>query len=331
MSKIKKWSHKDQVLFFETLSDLIQSGYPMREALESMMVVLPNRKNDLNCIRGALAEGQTFEEGILGYVDRTIQFQLSFVKLHGDLGAVIYEIGAHEYERNAQLQKMRSLMLYPACLLLLTIVFGTMLGSFLQTSSKVDQTFLSDGATRVIGSILGIVLIVGGQCLWRWYNHISTLKRWLFWLKVPIVNRLMKLTIGYYVSFHMGILLQSGVGIAEVVKNLTQLKPGRFLSEIGSAMMEHMQQGGDLIDYLQAMPLLPTEAQILFSTGKSQLEIGKDLERLARVKKNQLDKTIERLLLLLQPLCFAVIGIVIVSLYLNYLLPIYSEIGDLEI
>ncbi len=77
------------------------------------------------------------------------------------------------------------------------------------------------------------------------------------------------------------------------------------------------------------MPLLPSECQHLFAKGKSEQAIGEDFQILAQRKFELLERQVQRYLMIIQPVCFAVIGLIVIGLYGIMLLPMYRNMGEL--
>ncbi|MBC6499402.1 hypothetical protein H7R52_13150 [Weissella confusa] len=70
---------------------------------------------------------------------------------------------------------------------------------------------------------------------------------------------------------------------------------------------------------------------MLFSKGKQQQEIGQEFQLLAERKFDLLERQIGRYLLIIQPLCFGVIGLVVVGLYLLIVGPVIRLSLDYQI
>lgn len=325
------WSRQDQVQFFETLGDLLKSGYSLQNALNSIQTLQPKNERIIGNILIDMQNGISFEQAVKHYVPDRINFQLSFVQLHGNMRVVIQEIGTKEYIQYIHYQKLKMLLFYPGLLLFLVLILGLALFCFFSNDIWHDQAnlFLNfSGYTTFVILIIGVLLIILCILGFRHFLRITFIKYWSFYLKIPVIKDVLKLLMAYYFLFHMGTLLKSGVSLSTVIRRINRITTLPFIEIIGGEMQKHLMRGDDLVSALREMPFLPKEAECLFETGKTQAMIGCDFVRLVLLKKNQLDRLIERLLLLIQPIGFGCIGCLIIMLYLKFLLPIYSEMGD---
>ncbi|MDR3190284.1 MAG: type II secretion system F family protein [Lactobacillaceae bacterium] len=327
----KRWSHHQQAQFFEIMGDLVGAGYSLSEALNTAESALPSRKRDLLHINQQLSQGVTIEAALDGYFDKHIQLQLSFIALHGELTRVLQEIGKHEFERYRQQQQVQSLLLYPFMMLLLTggIGFfmwrylGPQIAEFSNTSAAPAQTDL----TWLM--YVGIVLVVFFAGIF-WLARLPTMQRWLILTKIPLVRKVVQTFIGYFICLHMGLLLQSGISLAELVKHTGKRKGDSLIVNFGRLANQKLAEGQTIMAFVQAVPLLPSECQLLFKSGKQQQQLGLDLEKLAQLKQIQMKRIVGRLVALIQPLAFCVIGGVVVYMYAKFMLPMYSSMGDMQ-
>lgn len=323
--KRSQWSRHDQVQFFEVLGDLLNSGYSLQDALNSIQMLQPKNRNILESVLLDMRQGTSFELAIKSYMPIRINFQLSFIQLHGNMRVVVQEIGKQEYIHFIHQQKIKMLLLYPGILLLLVTLLGIGLVLFFSNDiwSNNSNTLLNSPELLGMGLVLIIIIILMKNVFRK-----TILNYWYLYSKIPLLNKILNLLISYYFLFHMGILLKSGVSLATVITRINRVRTVPFIEMLGSEMQKHLLQGEDLVTALKEMPFLPIEAECLFKTGKSQATIGCDFIRLALLKKEQLDRLMERVLLLIQPICFGIIGCLIIALYLKFLLPIYSNMGD---
>lgn len=322
------WSRHDQVQFFEVLGDLLTSGYSLQNALNSIQVLQPKNRKIIEIILLDMKQGTSFEQAIKLYMPIRINFQLSFIQLHGNMRLVVQEIGKQEYIQHVHQQKMRMLLFYPCILLFLVISLGVGLILFFSNNIRTDNVSIISNSHEstvvclILVFIILIIMLIKNIFSKTIFNH------WNFYAKIPLVKNILNLLISYYFLFHMGILLKSGISLATVITRINRVRTVPFIEMLGAEMQQHLLHGEDLVTTLKEMPFLPTEAECLFKTGKTQAMIGSDFIRLALLKKEQLDRLIERILLLIQPICFGLIGCLIVALYLKFLLPIYSNMGD---
>lgn len=269
-----KWNAKDQVYFFENLSDLLETGYSLQNALNTLRMLRPNLEKDLEHIMFNLESGSDFIDAIKSYVNQRIQFQISFIAIHGNFLAIIREIGRLERQTYQHTQKFKALLLYPVILILLTGSLGGGLALFFYTHKLQATPNLNLINVAIYGGGSLVVLLLICFSLWFRFKRMPILKRWRWAMQIPFISSLLRNIIGYYMAFNVGLLLRSGVNLATIVKRSSQCSQKTFVGALGGEMQIYLERGSDLIVYLKENNLLPDEAQAVLSTGKTPLMMG---------------------------------------------------------
>lgn len=326
----KRWSKPAQVDFFETLAQLISVGYDLEKALVSLQSLLPKLRPDLQVIVAGLREGRYFYQLVTPYVRSEIRRELAFAVVHGNLMEILAEIGSRERRRMRQIQKLRQLLMYPIVLFgLLAVIFAVFVQFLLPEFTNMGMALPTFVGLPVVLSIVAVTLIgiaVTGIVWWRrhsWLQKLVVLRR------LPLVGPVIRLSLDYQISLQLGLLLTSGVSFSVIVKRFAGLEEGGVLKEVSQLAERSLTAGESIAEFVTKVPLLPRESELLFSKGKQQQEIGQEFQLLAERKFDLLERQIGRYLLIIQPLCFGVIGLVVVGLYLLMLMPMYQNMGDL--
>ena len=328
--KKQQWPLKTQADFFELLGQLIANGYALERTLMTVQGVLPKQRLALIAIVAGLHQGQPLHQLLAPYVRREIARELAFASVHGRLSQLVMEIGRREHRRLRQSQKLRQLLLYPVVLLVMLAglmgLFCTyLLPQLQQMGAPVPQ--LSHWGVVLSVSVLTCCVVswLGGR-IWRrrnWLQRLQLLQR------VPFIGSLVQLSIGYQMSLQLGLLLTSGIGLATIVKRSATADSPELMRLLGTQAERGLREGQDLRQVIQSMPLLPPECQHLFAKGKSEQAIGEDFQILAQRKFELLERQVQRYLMIIQPVCFAVIGLIVIGLYGIMLLPMYRNMGEL--
>ncbi len=335
MWKRKRWSRRIQVQFFETLGDLIDSGYGLKEALAVLEKIVPKQQGDIQAISVQLNQGSTMASAIQPYVSKVILMQLSLVQLHGNLKGVLSEIGKHEYERSQQIQQCQGLLVYPAILLTMVVGMGIFMARFLMpqmvslTGEPTVKHHLStmEMVVIVLGASVSVVII--GLAI-PYMVRLSVFERFLWLMKIPGISRGLQSLMGYYICLHLGLLLQSGVSMSTVVQRLAGINQRTLVGNLASKAQNALEGGHDVCGFVRNMPLLPNECEVLFQVGKPQEAVGRDMERLSRHKLDEFNRLVQRGLTMIQPVAFCIIGGLVIYMYAKMLLPMYSSMGKVE-
>ena len=98
------------------------------------------------------------------------------------------------------------------------------------------------------------------------------------------------------------------------------------MGKLGIRIQAKVQQGYELSVALQE-PLIPAEVARLLTMGQSHHLVATGLKLFGEQLFSRLQQQLERLVSLVQPFLFLIIGGEILLVYLQILLPLYQSIG----
>lgn len=94
-----KWKIKDQANFFETLADMLNNGFSLKQSLINLKILYPKHKFDFETALRLLKEGKTFSEEIRNFIDPKIYYQLMLAEKHGQLELCVAQLGKYMHQR----------------------------------------------------------------------------------------------------------------------------------------------------------------------------------------------------------------------------------------
>lgn len=315
--KIKKWSRKVEQVFFETLNDLLQNGYTLPRSLEVMQVILPRLAGDLQTVQISLNNGSSVVDSLEPFVHANILDELALVQLHGCQLALLKSIGEREKQYQQQLKQLWATLAYP--ILLFGIIGGIVLylGTYLlPTTDNALISFLGMGMVSFIVFMIGCIL---------WFFKQTKVRRYHLVIRLPLIGPVVKLVVQQALYLQLGYLLESGVSL-QVVANYCQEHPKQWVCQlIGQSVQVAWEKGETLETGLNEVQYLTEEAKSLFMRGKPTELIGRDLIQLARHLNVRQKQRVMTLMAYVQPICFMIIGGLVVGLYMALLLPLYDQ------
>lgn len=300
MKKKVMWSRKRQADFFENLSYLLSVGYDLENALKMVQLLLKLPNQQMMSILAALESGDTFSKVMTPYVRQELIQQLDFATVHGRLVNLLQALGKRERERLFQYRKLRQL------------------GVNLQLlDAKVSWYYL----------LVFVLIVIVAGCYYlkkqSWYKRLKLL------MKMPLIGKIVKLSIEYYICLQLGLLLTSGVELSTIVKRARQSTQDELTAYIGNKAWEALNNGRTIDQFIMDLELLPKECTLLFTRGQPQHKVGEEFQILAQRKFQVLDELIQKYMTFIQPICFAVIGVVVIGMYYLTLVPMYQNMGDI--
>ena len=303
-------------------------------ALTTLQVMLKPLQGDIQAIHAGLAQGGRFSEQVAPYIANGLRVELEFIEVHGKLVEFLRVAGEREHAKFQQLQKLKQLLYYPIVLLVILICSAVGIMKFilpqmaqLQSASPFNWHMNMITVAGIGFLLVGIAITIMGW--WR-FKRCSPLKRIQKLQRMPLIGKLICHYLGYRICLQLGLLLISGMSLAAVVKQLeSHDKMSKLMVEINTQATEYLANGHSLLDLVQSLKVLPETTNILFQQGKSQILIGRDLQQTAASEFSEFQRLATRLISLVQPLCFGLIAILVVLVYLMMLLPMYHNLGGM--
>jgi type IV pilus assembly protein PilC len=151
-------------------------------------------------------------------------------------------------------------------------------------------------------------------------------RRMLDWIKIncPVVGTMFrKVTISRSIRT-LGTLLASGVPVTEAIK-LAQAVAGNYYYEmIWEKVLEEVTGGKRICEALHNTPLFPNVLVQMISAGEEAGKLDVVLEKVSTYYDNEVETTLKATTSLIEPLMIAMMGVVVGTIGLALMLPIFS-------
>ncbi len=310
------------------LADLLAVGFSLGEALTFIKVVIPAKKHQIEQIISGLERGDSFSKAIKPFLNEDIFYQILISEKHGDLSESLQSLGIYLTAKQKQQTKLLQLLEYPALLLIFlgALMVGMKAYIFpeLNMWNAATQVHAIKGSTIFIFLVLGI--LIGSLIVYmKRFLKKPAVKRVELVCHVPIVGNVYRTYCHYYLSLNLAMLLKSGLGIKSICAMLASFSSTSLLFQIGTALEKQLAEGGKTSTFVNRYPFIPQELNVLLNKGNTGEALGRELVMFSKIKYQKLTKQIERLIGLVQPLMFLLIGLIIVFMYLSMLLPMYHS------
>lgn len=329
--RIQKLNIKQQVIFFELLADLLTAGFKLQTALIFITQIQKDKHNILKEITNKLSIGKSFSQSIKASFNDEIVWQIQLAEAHGSLEETIKLLAVSMHSKQEQNKKLKQLMQYPMLLIFLLIGVGFFIRYYfvdqlmnLQGKQVIHDTFGKDLLFKLIVGILFVII-----SLVIVYVKLPIEKRLSIYLKVPVLNKLIRYQMGYQIGYIFGLLLKAGQPYKVISLYLLKLPKKSIYHQIGLKLETACEQGIEIEIFFKSLPYIPGEFGLFFVRGKTNTQLGDDLLAFSKISFQNLLKTYERLLASVQPIMFIIVAVGIVSLYGSMLLPMYKMIGEI--
>jgi len=331
--RVKHFKTSEQVLFFQELGELLQSGYSISQSLDILASAHTKWQHWLRRVIKELNQGFALHVILRKDVSNQILLQLKLADQHGNLTETLVAIGENLAKLQQQQNKVTQVMRYPIILFGLLGMMFVGLKYFLypilnqwQDTSTIGTKESHNYLYFIVGMIILFSLVIIAFC------HRKNPRQKLILLSyMPIVGVIVKTIVTYQVTQQLSTLLSSGLTIPEILDEISQgdEKSNRMTIILANHARQHFQKGYTIESYILKQPYFNRSLAGYFSRGHEPKVLADYLSYYAKTQFQLLMQQTDRLIGTLQPLFFGVIGVAIVILYMSMLLPMYNSIGGL--
>ncbi|RHW41303.1 type II secretion system F family protein [Neobacillus notoginsengisoli] len=340
----KKWPLRDQADFLKKAGELLQRGYHIAEAIESLSWQMPgHRKNDLSSCLESLKNGLPFHKVLeeMGF-NRELAGYVYFAEKHGNFAEAVLEGSSAILKRDKDSKKLLKLMYYPFILL----AFTALLMIFVQKSLLPRFTMLFNTmgleanfftiviaafgkALPFIGWGAGAALFLCTGVYHLWFKKLPILSQRKLLLKIPFAGRLLRLIHTHYFSIQLSYLLNGGLSVFEALSFFEENTKQAFFSRTGRFMKEQLAGGEAFESILSGSPFFEPELSFIVRHGQDNGRLGEELYFYSKHCLSSLETRVEKFTRAVQPTMFLVIALLVVSIYMAILLPMFHMLDGI--
>jgi len=340
--KKHKWNHAMVVDVTYQLGLLIESGVPLRRALQ----LLCQGKRGLlyTALYESIERGQTLSQALRSESCPAIALALlESGEAAGTLGESLQYISRHyDWERQLR-QKVISAISYPLFLLVLMNIFFLVTILFIIPSFEKVFTTMHITLPVMTRSLFALgqglknhpIVVVILHCVglgamvfaYRQYSIKRKVHRWLW----QLAHRYQWMTCIYYTSMLKvwALLLDSGISIIHTMNITRPLWGNMHGSECSEKVEAKLLSGHSLEESLRTENIGNSFIWQMISIGEESGELVKMLEHCGHYYESILSKYIARLERLLEPILLTLMGIGVAVLVVSVMYPLFTSIAKL--
>ena len=323
-----KLSNKERLEFLEYLQNSLSNGFSLNTSLEMMPIIWPKKKILFNRLSKRIRSGKKLSSEMLNLgFSKTIATQIELSMVQGNLIECLTQIATLTRLKQEQIKKLKSEMTYPFILVLMMIF----LLLFMQTF--VSNQFAESGEHT--GDYLLLLLLILSLSLVYFMSRMIFLLRKQDYRSLkrlssfPIVGPLIQIYVKYILIYDTGLLLSSGFSLQKICDYSAMQVKGSLQQYVGKKVGKQLAKGMNPEEIIKKEQFLPNEILLLLKAGSTRDDLSKKFLLLGRSFFNDLTQKIEKLIVNVQPICFILIGLCIIGLYLKLLLPMYAMMQEI--
>ncbi|MEE8119072.1 MAG: type II secretion system inner membrane protein GspF [Gammaproteobacteria bacterium] len=337
----------DLALIVRQLATLINSGLPLDESLKTVTEQTEKDRlaNIIAAVRTRVMEGHSLAEALASFphiFPEIFRATVAAGEQTGHLGPVLERLADYAETRQQIQQKLSLALLYPFILIgISTIIVSALL---IYVVPKVVTVFDSINAqlpllTRILISTsdflrdywagLLFLLAVTALGIRQLLSMPEPRRRWhYFLLRLPLVGRIVRGMNTARFTRTLSILAGSGVPVLEALRISGEVITNLPMRSAVSAAALRVREGTAINRALKESGLFPPMTVHLIASGEASGQLDAMLERAATNQEREMDTLIAAMLGILEPVMILLMGIVVLTIVLAILMPIF-ELNDL--
>lgn len=344
VAKLQNLSLKEKIDFTTTFQTLHKAGLPVIESLIFMENDASSRRVRLLAreIRRQIISGYTFSDTIGKYPEIFGRVYIGLTKAGEDSGEM-----ERTFDRIIELLKKESdiknrvmtALAYPgfviclahvAVLIMLMFVFPAFkemfssMGKELPLFTKICMDAGDFLRTKwfVIPMALG-TLIWGVISLLRWETSRKEIDRIL--LQIPIISDLVKFAAFSNFLSVLQVSYEAGIPIVDCLYLSNLTFSNVVMNKAINTCIKRVQEGAHLSMALRSSKIFPKMILFMVATGEQSGKLGELMKQSVIFIDQELDKTIEILTKMIEPLLLIFIGAIVCFLALSLYLPLFQS------
>ncbi|HEU5121789.1 MAG TPA: type II secretion system F family protein [Candidatus Saccharimonadales bacterium] len=344
---------KEREYFTQNLGLLLKSAVPVGEALESLGVSVKSRafKKAISSMQKDIEAGynvaDTLERsGIIG------SQTLALVRIGEASGSLIenLQIAAQQEEkRRIFASKVRSAMIYPSFVIVLTIIVGLGVAWFLlprlaDTFAQlqvelppVSRVLINFGLFLKEHGIIAVPVAVAAVLLIGYILFVAPMTKNIgrrLLIRLPGVGRLIREVEIAQFGYLLGTLMEAGLSITQALLLLADTTSApdyrKFYRHLARSLDEGFSFKESLAHYKKSSKLLSPAIQQIIIAGERSGSLPEVLKSIGKTYEQKSDTTTQNLETIIEPILLVVVAAGVMLVAIAVILPIYSLIGGLN-
>ncbi|MFP9126841.1 competence type IV pilus assembly protein ComGB [Niallia sp. BSM11] len=344
--KINKdsWSLQEQSMFLKVIGELLTQGYSLSEGVRSSVYYLPaNKKEDIMSVLGSLKGGNSFCDNLarLKFNQQTISY-VYFAEKHGGFAGAFMDASTIMENRLRTIQQLQKILYYPLFLIVFTLVL------FYFVHQVLLPQFSSLFLTMKLETNLFMVFIIGaGKAMpilmlsavyfaltlvfyyFKFFRKKDALEKLRLFTAIPIAGKCFSLYYTHVFSLQLSHLLAGGFSIYEALTFFQNNNQHAYFSLAGKKVIEQLKKGERMEHAFVVLTFMEKEFCRILQHGQENGKLDRELLFLSRFCMENLQDRVAGLLKKIQPIIYGFIGILVISIYLAVLLPMFELLNGL--
>ncbi len=334
---------RDISIFTRSLATMLESGFPLLEALGVLALQTKNRSLEgaISEIISDLTSGESFSSALSKHEKIFSRVYTSVVRSGektGKLPLVLNNLANGLEKDYAFNSKLRGAMSYPMFLLGAMAIIGAIM--MINVIPQLQEIFADAGAQlpwttvviistatfmkdfwwiffpAVFGSIVAIVWYLRSEFGRPYWSMLQ--------LRIPILGPLNQLIFSARFTRTFGLLNETGIPILEALEITSEVMSNTIYEETLKNASKEVERGIPLSTPISRSSFFPIIIGQMMRVGEKTGKLDKILNSLAKFYEAEVDNRVKTISSLIEPILIIVIGIAVAIVVFGIIVPIYN-------
>lgn len=347
--RLSKITLEDKLFLMKYISLMLRVGTDPFKAIDILVqdVEKPSLKQFLLEVRTNLEKGNPFFATFAAHPEVFSPVVVNLIKAaetSGNLEKTMEDLST-SYSKEAELKgKVRAALIYPVLLLvaasgivimLVTFVLPRIAGIFLESGAKVPfYSRLVLGAGLFLNKYIAYILppaIVALIILWFFFFKTVAGRQLLgeFFDRIPVVRNLVRKMALERFAGTLASLLKAGLPILDALDTTAEaVGHTDFKSALLRISRDNVAKGVSLGDAFRKEKIFPKVVTNLMVVGEKTGHVEEILGTLAGFYEGEIDVSLKALVAFVEPVLLIGIGIIVATIALSIIVPIYQLVSQ---
>ena len=346
---LKKIKLRDLTIFYRQFATMVNAGLTLVSSLDILIEQVENKalSECIKLVKSDVEAGSTLADAMAKQPLIFTELNISMIRA-GEIGGVLDEIlnkMADLMEKEFALQqKIKSAMAYPSFvggagvimgIFMLTFILPQFVGVFAQFGGQLPAlTNALVLGTKLFNKYWYLFFITFAALIFAFLAYRKTSNGKInidkFKLSAPIFGELNRKSAVSRFTRILGTLIKSGVPILEALKVSSNAIGNLVISEAVIKAKTKIKEGQSISGPLATSGVFPPMVTQMIMVGEESGELEEMLMNVAKFYDEEVDRAVERLTAIIEPLMMAVIALVVGVMIIAMYLPIFNMVNLIQ-
>ena len=325
------------------LAVMVDTGISLSSALEGMLAQEqnPTFRKILRELNAAVQGGEDFSAALARHpklFDRTYIALVKASEATGLLGPMLDRVAGYLRKELETRGKVRAAMAYPTVMMGLAIAVTIFLLTFVMP--KFTPLFARKGIALPKPTI--VCMAISDSLMgywWAWLIGGTALALGVFFgrrtptgrriwdgirISLPLIGPMHRKVVISRTVRTLGTMLSSGIPMLDALQLAAEVAGNVHYEELWSRVAQLVASGQQVHESLSGSPLFPPMLVQMMAAGEQTGKLGPVLERVSNYYDQEVETSLKAVTSIIEPLMISVMGVIVGTIGLALLLPIFS-------